>query len=363
MKIGVLTHHYVTNYGAFLQTYCLREAIAELFPDADVYIIDFINLKHSIINRGGFFRYYPKNETFKSWLDKNRLPRIFSNARKTHMKLTKRVYSTKALNALNLDTIVIGSDEVWNYLDSKSYLPVKFGVGIKNAKLLTYAASAGGVTSYKTCPKEIKDGLKNFSALSVRDNNTNAFLQHILGKQATRVLDPVFLHSIPSASSKRIEQLTKQPYILFYHFAALNTKTKAEISTYAKQHGLLLLGAGEYNSMYDLLSQSLTPFEWAELFKKASIVFTGTFHGVVFSVVNQRPFYVCPNNPTRAEKISSLLDELDLSQQLISAEQFQIKKMMQTSFSYDNTEIRLKTLRNNSLQFLKNAILCQHQGD
>lgn len=50
MKIGILTHQYINNYGAFLQAWALREAIAELFPNDEVQIIDYVNLKHFIIN-------------------------------------------------------------------------------------------------------------------------------------------------------------------------------------------------------------------------------------------------------------------------------------------------------------------------
>lgn len=40
MKIGILTHQYINNYGAFLQAWALREAISELFPEDEVQIID-----------------------------------------------------------------------------------------------------------------------------------------------------------------------------------------------------------------------------------------------------------------------------------------------------------------------------------
>lgn len=58
MKIGILTHHYINNFGAFLQAYSLQQAVQDLYPDDEVYIIDCINLKHFIINAGGWFRFY-----------------------------------------------------------------------------------------------------------------------------------------------------------------------------------------------------------------------------------------------------------------------------------------------------------------
>ena len=39
MKIGILTHQYINNYGAFLQAWALRKAISELFPEDEVQIM------------------------------------------------------------------------------------------------------------------------------------------------------------------------------------------------------------------------------------------------------------------------------------------------------------------------------------
>ena len=63
MKIGILTHQYINNYGAFLQAWALRKAISELFPEDEVQIIDYVNVKHYIINAGGWFRFYKNRET------------------------------------------------------------------------------------------------------------------------------------------------------------------------------------------------------------------------------------------------------------------------------------------------------------
>ena len=85
MKIGILTHQYINNYGAFLQAWALREAIAELFPNDEVQIIDYVNLKHFIINAGGWFRFYKNRESFKDWMEKIKLPRTFAKARNQEM--------------------------------------------------------------------------------------------------------------------------------------------------------------------------------------------------------------------------------------------------------------------------------------
>lgn len=74
MKIGILTHHYINNFGAFLQAYSLQQAVKELRPDDEVYIIDDVNIKHFIINIGGWFRFYQDKENLSNWLQKIQLP-------------------------------------------------------------------------------------------------------------------------------------------------------------------------------------------------------------------------------------------------------------------------------------------------
>ena len=60
MKIGILTHHYINNFGAFLQAYALQEAVQQMYPQDEVVMINAINLKHFIINTGGWFRFLSK---------------------------------------------------------------------------------------------------------------------------------------------------------------------------------------------------------------------------------------------------------------------------------------------------------------
>ena len=45
MKIGILTHHYINNFGAFLQAYALQTALQEMYPNDEVQIIDSIEVE------------------------------------------------------------------------------------------------------------------------------------------------------------------------------------------------------------------------------------------------------------------------------------------------------------------------------
>lgn len=142
MKIGILTHQYINNYGAFLQAWALRKAISELFPEDEVQIIDYVNVKHYIINAGGWFRFYKNRETLKEWFAKVQLPNTFAEARNQEMVLSKRCFNARQINELEFDCIVVGSDEVWNYRDTKGNAELKFGVGLTCKNLIAYAAAS-----------------------------------------------------------------------------------------------------------------------------------------------------------------------------------------------------------------------------
>ena len=213
MKIGILTHQYIDNYGAFLQAYALREAMAKAFPEDQVEIINCINVKHFVINVGGWFRFYKDREGIKEWLRKIRIPGIFSKARKKYMTLSKVCFSAKQINKMGYDYIIVGSDEVWNFKDGKGDAKVKFGHGLTCKNLVAYAPSVGKSSANDVIPSYVEEGIKRFKAISARDDLTADLVEHITGNYPTRVLDPTFLSKFPKAKLK----VAKKPYILFYY--------------------------------------------------------------------------------------------------------------------------------------------------
>ena len=245
MKIGILTHQYINNYGAFLQAWALREAIAELFPNDEVQIIDYVNLKHFIINAGGWFRFYKNRESFKDWMEKIKLPRTFAKARNQEMILSKRCFNAKQINALDFDCIIVGSDEVWNYKDTKGNAALKFGEGLTCKNLIAYAPSVGKTAADECVPEYVIRGIKKFKKISARDDLTEQLVCNITGTAPERVLDPTFLAEFPRAELAA----KKKPYILFYYCENLPHNILNQIFSYAKEHILKILHERERKAL------------------------------------------------------------------------------------------------------------------
>jgi hypothetical protein len=311
MKIGILTHQSINNFGAFLQCWALQEKLKSLFPNDEVCVINYIIPKQNIINVGGFFRFYPGSETLKSWRHKVSQLGIFSNTRKTYLNLTKKVYNADDINKLGLDCVVIGSDEVWNYLDSKAFSLVKFSGGLNAKRIVAYAPSVGKTTA-ENIPEAVREAMKGFTALSARDKGAQELCEKALGKKAELVCDPTFLTSAPKVDNEKIKQLTAKPYVLFYYCNGIPHELKKRLIDGARAEGYEVLGAGEYDKMYSQMSIQIDPFEWAELFRRAEYVYTGTFHGVVYSIQNRKNFRVYASIESRIRKINALLAQFGI---------------------------------------------------
>lgn len=352
MKIGILTHHFIANFGAFLQAFALQEVIKKEFPHDEVIIINYIDLKHFIINNAGWFRFYPSKENINIWLQKIHLPYTFYKNRHKYMNLSKTCYSCNAINRLNLDVIIIGSDEVWNFKDSKSGSAIKFGEGIKCNQLISYAPSVGNSTIENKLPNYVISGIKRFKAISVRDNLGEQLVKYITGKIPLKVLDPTFL--IDLHEEKVI--LPKKNYILFYYAEHLPLNIKQQIYSYAREHDIAIYGAGETDKIYTAVTVNLTPFQWVSMFKNALFVITGTFHGVALSIENKKQFKIYLTQKNRIAKVNDLLKTFAIENRNIGNDFIFDLERQSHEINYEKVEKIIKEKKSQSISFLRTAI-------
>ncbi len=356
MKIGILTHHYIHNYGAFLQGYALQEAIKNICPDDEVYMIDYINKKHAIKNTLGWFRYNPKKDSIKSYMQKIKLPRIFLKTQKKYFNLTTRVNNVEDLNSLKLDAIIVGSDEVWHYEDIARN-PMKFGYGVKVERLIAYAPSTGSSNVNENIPDYVKDGMKNFTGLSARDDNAEILIRNVLSKTPMRVLDPTLLYEFPEYKSEFVEYIKNQKYILMYYCDNLPVGLRNKILQFANKKGYKIFGAGEYKKWFTEAFVDINAFEWVEMFRNAQIVFTGTFHGAVFSIKSKKNFYTYLTNPSRIKKVGSLLKQFGIEDRIMTDQNSdKIFNSIEKNINYENVYEKINQEKEKSLNYLKENI-------
>lgn len=357
MKIGIITHHYIKNFGAFWQSYALQQALRKLLSNDDIYIINYKNKKHYIANiRPFFIRKMYKcslNQNICAYFDGIRQFIGFIKCLKM-LRLSKNMKNASDINKECFDVIIIGSDEVWN-TDAVGVDKVKFGIGLDAKRIISYAASTGSVDDNYKVPDFVKTGLQRFSAISVRDTSSQKLVKKHLRYKPCIVLDPTFLHQIPYIPLGNYKSITTRNYILVYH-CNLTNEYIMNIKKFAKDNNLVIVGAGHFGEWFDYNLIDINPLEWNYLFKKAKYILTGTFHGTAFSLIHNKLFCVYPTSINRIKKVRSLLEELNLMERVLNNES-NIIEILNSPIDYNLVNLKLDEMKEISLKFLKNSLL------
>lgn len=309
-KVGVLTFHRCINYGSYWQARCLVEGLRASGRDAVL-----LDHRSPTVDR-------------KEWRCalEPRLPeRTAANlglyAIKTRRFLRaveqlplSRPFALDAPADLDLyDTVVVGSDEVWN-LQHPWYggRQVFFGSGLKTPRLVSYAASFGNHDASRGLSSQWAHLLRSFTAISVRDANSARLIGEVLNFEPEQVLDPClqFARHIPSN-----EQDIDRRYIAIYGHG-FPYWFKQMIRRQGAVFGYRLLSIGYANDWTDDACIAAGPRDFARLMASAAAVATNFFHGCVFALHNTKPF-VCAPSAYRMNKLRDLCRAVGAERHLI----------------------------------------------
>lgn len=335
MKIGIMSMQRVANYGSFLQAYGLKKII-----ESQGHSVVFVDYKVGRpVNYAKDKRQYYKGIVREKLMDiaSECIGLLFfaSEEQKYSMQF-KKVYKKSFLPLLgvsnrktyheSVDTLVIGSDEVFNCLQSNpivGFSPELFGYNNRANKLISYAASFGNTTldglNEVNKANIISKLLRKFDSISVRDQNSFEIVSSLLGKKASINLDPVLMYDF---SNEIITPKTTEKYIVVYAYRnRLSDSEKIAIKNFAKKENMKIIGIGGYQDFCDECFQG-SPFEVLGYIKKADYVITDTFHGTIFSVINERKFvtFIRKGHGKKYgnyEKLMDLLQRLGLADRAI----------------------------------------------
>ncbi len=299
-KIGILTWYFGANYGAVAQSYALYHTVKSMGNESFL-----INYKPSnYIDVIKQVSYPSKNEFYKIWkyyYGKKKIERL---SELDFIEITPRVYSADDINQLDLDIIIFGSDAIFNVLHPL-FDNIYYGVGI-NKRKIAYAPSCEYLNSDYILTDEIKQSLREFYCISVRDNNTSELLYNNIGLKPPVMVDPTFLCDFSSFQ----DFFPYENYILVYSFS-LWKEYSGEISAYAKTRHLKIIAIGQYINWADKSLPYASFSKWVMAFKHASVVFTDSFHGVVFSLKNRKQIILL-GREDKHTKINSLLCQFNI---------------------------------------------------
>lgn len=292
MKIGILSMQKVDNYGSVLQAYSLKKMIETLGHQ-----VEFIDIKRG--KDENLNAQCEKLSSYSADKDKSWVARQMLRVKNKLSNIdAERIYDKFRLNELHIngntnnsfyDVCVIGSDEVFNCLQSSKWgFDSQLFGNVKNAKkVITYAACCGSTKEEELSVdlrKAIISSMEKLQSISVRDENTEKFVQALTGKKSNYNLDPVAVGDF-SEEIKDIDLKGKVPkrYCIVYAYKERisDEDTISAIKSYCKKHNLEIIAPfGKQKWIKN--TKPLTPFELLKAFENAECIVTDTFHGTIF---------------------------------------------------------------------------------
>lgn len=345
MKIGILTQPLHANYGGLLQNYALQQTLVRAGHEVET--IDWgggsglramlyrmkVQVLHMLLsNRYPLLKYMP-NDKEKSIIQRNTNHFINTYINHTEAMHSYVEFESQAAKG-KYDAYVVGSDQCWRpcYNAFLSSMFLDF-VQDKQVKRIAYAASFG-TDKWEFTPQQTAicaPLAKKFDMVSVREDSGVKLCKEHLGVDAMHVLDPTML-------------LTKEDYIqlienekepksngsLFNYILDPDAKKSAFIQKVAKAKGLKAFQVlpkcqTETRTKEDVkkrIEDCVFPgvTTWLRAFMDADMTIVDSFHGMVFSIIFNKPFWAISNVSRGMSRFTSLLKMFHLEDRLLDAD-------------------------------------------
>ena len=365
-KVGIMSMQRIANYGSFLQAYALKHMLEDL--GCEVQFVDYHPGKTLILSNEGIGikrKIFKICETLKysaPLKEKIRFIKYKKNFSKNYFLYLG--IEDKMNFYPELDLLVIGSDEVFNCVQSNTNVGFTlelFGEKNNAKRLISYAASFGNTTIEKLkryqIDCKIERCLRNFDAISVRDQNSGNIIQTLIQKEPEYHLDPVLAYNFVGKCEKIPQNIKEKKYMILYGYAGRFSKSEcSEIKKYANEKKLKIFCIGGVQNVCDKFIDC-DPFHVIAFFQHAECVITDTFHGSILSIITHRKFVaiVRKTGYGNSEKITDLLERLYLKDRIIN-DMDKLDIMPDKTIDYKTVDVVIETERQRSYEYLKTQI-------
>lgn len=373
--VGIVTTFRQENFGSVLQAYALQYVICE--AGNDVKVIDYIYPNEYHYSRGlkkrqlslktklkifvkDIFRFLGLMPPKKMWLLNDFIKKeihcteVYNNYSQLHKKVPK------------FDVYISGSDQIWNPKTMVGDMSYMLDFAPEGALLMSYSSSFSCDSIPIEYKEEYKKNLLRFKVIAVREANGLKLVEEITGRNdAKLVLDPTLLlnkHQWDILADQAQKIKIPEKYILCYKLAYTynpDKKMNELLDKVQKQHGLPIVTLsylpGWCGGEMICLSEDkyrVGIYEFLDLFRKASIVVTSSFHGTAFALNFGRPFLALSESIGQSDdRISSLLNMVGLSSHLVTADA-PIPNIINPDYDVDKEQISLDNFRKISKNIL-----------
>lgn len=385
MKLGILTQPLYCNYGGLLQAWALQQTLTRLGHDAWIIRREHTRYKDMNVFRSVASQLYhgamqmigrekkivkpTENQFQKIRINTNRfVDNCYGN-------LTPILHTDKQLAKYiernPFDGYIVGSDQVWRpaYSPQLSNYFLDFAEGLSGIKRIAYAASFG-VDYWDFNEKDTEMARRlapMFDLLTVREDSGVKLLKDYLNVEGHHVLDPTML-----MVKSDYEQLVKDTTCalkpsdgeLFCYVLDPAKQVKNVIEACAEgtqNRPYYCYASRRAKSEEDLnhIEECVMPpvEQWIKSFIDAKMVITDSFHGTVFSIIFNKPFWVVVNEDRGTARFTSLLSLFGLEGRIVTP---QSSPDWDGSIDWETVNSRLNELRKQSEALLSSNLVNSH---
>lgn len=375
--IAILTKYYKNyNYGGVLQGYALKRVLEEMGYKTDIISYDVGKNKNPIYKsvieqskqygiKSAINKVFEKTTGKFKFLIKGTLNKRI-NKFEEFMQYDTEEYSDDNLFKLNdkYKAFISGSDQVWNPNAVRELYLQNF---VKRGnKRISYAASIGRNKLNDKEAKVLTSSLKKFNSLSVREKTAKEILEKNIKNNIEVVLDPTLLLEKEKWNEIAADSIYEKRYAIFYFFSN-SAKIRKKALKFCKKKNLDLIMIPYANQQFNFHDSkgpgirltNIGPKEFISAIKNAEYVFTDSFHGAVFSIINEKQFFVFERNKkehvSMNSRIYDLLDNFDLNNRLLTIDNFDKVEILE-KIDYKKVNSQKQKLKEKSLNFLKESI-------
>ena len=375
-KVGIITLNDYSNYGNRLQNYALQEFIKMNGLDCET-ILNKTIIDKSYLVRGN------KNR-FQALLDRDFKQICLTVNRKINNKINKRKiqsinsqrekifkdFSKKYINEteffiklgeidkkleIEYEYLVAGSDQIWNPFSDR-VSEVSFLTFAEKYKRISYAPSFGVYNIPQQEKSNYKKWLSEMKYISVREDVGAKIVKDLTGRDVPVVIDPTMILTKERwlSIAKESKAKPKKKYLLTYLLGGGSKEHKQKVKEIAKKYNLEIVNLGDIKDVEHYVTG---PSEFIDYINDASVFFTDSFHGCVFSMLLDTPFIVCTrvgqdSKISMESRIDTFLDKFELQSRRYS----NINNIDIFSCDYTKSNELLDIERKKAWDYLSNAL-------
>ena len=376
-KIGIVSA-INSNYGTLLQAYALQQKLDSLGLDNEIlyYTSSPIKQFYRIFNIP--FLKMKLKALYIKLICKMRYPEIykslqirdqsFAKFRTDKLRLTGKISSKSELSKLTpeYEAFVLGSDQVWNPANLEmDYYTLNFVP--EHIPKITFSPSFGVSEIPARQVSKTKAYLNRIQAISVRELSGQNIIKQLTGRDIPVVCDPTALLTRNQWDTMKSDRTFMDSPYIFCYFLGGNNKHRVFANKVRQQTGYKIVALQQLDEFVsedivfgDLKPYDVDPSDFVNLLSNSDLVLTDSFHGTMFSIYYQKPFFTfyCDNEASKDStnsRIDSILTLMDLADRKIDGHE-DVNTCLQMTIDWPLVQKKLEIFRNASTDYLTDSL-------